>query len=1046
MGLIRYCIVAALCVCAIMQSSAQQVWYPEGASQLLKSTAEDVAMLLQKAGAGKITAAVYSKPPVTGWVLVYDASLKDNQACRVKSDGTTYIQFSAAEDNGLNFGVYQYMHQLGFRFYQPGTIWEIIPALQSPYKKTDTLYSSVFRYKNWFISGGYNKWKLDKTTDYDWDMYTGQNGHDWALYMRRNNMLGINRFAGHRDDIITEEYLGTLKSNPCFVAPYDGSRQANRQSVPDINNINAMQYWSDAIEKKFTQYKNTIFNNKNIYPNLYHNFSYAYGNIGIEVPDGAHWANSTDNSGCSNTTYVTESDQHFTLANFTALKLKKLYPEKRYQLYAYDGHADVPSAKIPIDENIDIQVVSTGFQNETSAKGLLNRWYSRAKNVSEYHYLNLPQWSGETPSFFLDDLKTTVQRLKTKKAQGIVWEASPAKFASLPFLLAANNSLKDNAVIDNTLHEFCDQLFGGASSTIYLLLQLWSDDKTVMIANGIQDNKYKLPLYFELVDKATGEIMNDAPVVKERLRELKAYLHYLVLYYDWKFDQRDDNLKTRKASALCNYLARIHHLEIVNSYYLVTNIVSKYSSTDSIYAAYNVVNGTAYSEGAFSMLTEKETGLNFEEDLLAQRSQANDFAFTTAPQTKALLGNNNLVPLEKINVKINYTNAKDYATRAEFYMIADGPGSFSIQYTPFFNMAEKGYINFTVEEISKELGVIKDFTINNKNEEGVLVVVIPAAGTYKLSVVSKYKSAMNLVINTNGNYFYKKGPYLGNTTENYRSDLSSLPGYFYVPPGIKKIYFSLNNSNPGGKGFASPAEINKAFMFKNNQGAAAEAQLVNSSDSAFFYLNVPAANSGSFWQAVKMEQYRLCFANISNLQWYAEKKTCTEIDFSVDFKKFSGECIMQLKSLGSHQVNNWKIYDTEKLYEFTNKETVDLPAQVSPNAMITLTDQSNCSVTRRLGDMPVYLANKEKCAAGSAAGGGSPAVVIYPNPGSGIFRFKKDNELLPADEILIFNNTGARVACFTNTHTFNISNLPGGVYWYQVITNKTSYRGKLVKL
>jgi len=198
MCLIRFCIIAALCVFANEPSSAQ-VYYPADASQLLKSTAEDVAMLLQKAGAGKITTIAYTTLPVNGFILSYDASINDNQACEVKSDGSSYIKFNAAEDNGLNFGVYQYLQQLGFRFYQPGTIWEIVPALSSPYKKIDTVYNTAFKYKNWFISGGYNKWALDNNAAYDWDMYTGENGHDWSLYMRRNNMLGVNRFAGHRD-------------------------------------------------------------------------------------------------------------------------------------------------------------------------------------------------------------------------------------------------------------------------------------------------------------------------------------------------------------------------------------------------------------------------------------------------------------------------------------------------------------------------------------------------------------------------------------------------------------------------------------------------------------------------------------------------------------------------------------------------------------------------------------------------------------------------------------------------------------------------------
>ena len=140
------------------------------------------------------------------------------------------------------------------------------------------------------------------------------------------------------------------------------------------------------------------------------------------------------------------------LANYTAQKIGTKYPGIRFQLYAYSTHADIPSANIAINEKLDIQLVPEVYQNLTSTNGLRNRWYSRTKNISEYNYLNLSGWSGETPDLLiLDDLKATLQIAKDKKSQGLMWEASPAKFASLPFLLAANQNLKNNRDVDSTL-------------------------------------------------------------------------------------------------------------------------------------------------------------------------------------------------------------------------------------------------------------------------------------------------------------------------------------------------------------------------------------------------------------------------------------------------------------------------------------------------------------------------------------------------------------------------------------------------------------------
>lgn len=1045
MALIRFLLTATVWLFAYVNVQAQTVYYPAGASQLLKSTAEDMAMLLQRSVAGShFTAEAYNSLPSSGIVLQYDESIVANQTCRVKSNGSNFMSFVAGQDNGLNYGIYEYLRQLGFRFYQPGAAWEIIPSLSSPYRTTDTLYTCKFKYKNWFISGGCNTWAMDKNAGYYWDTYYGDNGHQWSLYQRRNNMTGGYRFAGHRDDIVTDDYLGSLQANPCYVASYNGSRVPTRQSVPDVNNPGGMQLWSSGIEAQYSQFRNTIFGNAGLYKNYYRNFNYAYSHIGIEVPDGAHWANTTDNS-CGKAPLIKESDQQFSLANFTAATINEVYPDKRFQLYAYDGHADVPSDKIRIDEHIDVQVVPTAFQFETSSKGLLNRWYGRHNHISEYHYLNLAQWSGETPAFYLDELKTTVERLKTKQSQGIVWEAAPSKFASLPFLLAANTALKNDLSIDGQLEEFCSSMFGNAAGTIYKLLQYWSNDKTVTVGNGIQDNKYKLPFYFQLVQQAEAETAGAPAIVKERISELKAYLHYMLLYYSWVFDQRPAEAKKQKAAALCLYLAKVNRLQIVNSYFLISDIVNRYSNTSEIFARYNINTGTAYQDGRLALITAEEIAADFTMDMATQQALINQYDFKDAAAIKNEFDRKNMLPLDKISVQVLYTNGKDYTARTEFYFIAEKAGSISVKYNPRFDMPGKGYINFTVEAINKPLGVIKDFSIDNTGSAGELYVAVPEAGIYKLSLVSKYKSAAAITISTNGNYFYRNGPFLGNTTENYRANLLSLPGYFYVPQGMRRIFFSLNNSNPGGAGYASPQEVSRAFLFKDNHGNTVEPQLITTADSSLFFLEVPEGADGSFWQSFKMEQYRLCFANTSNLQWYAKRKPCSASDFKATVKKGIAGCITQLKTAATGNNIQWQLYDAQQWRYYKDGASIELPTTVSPNAIVTL-QVDGCTVTKRLGDDAAYLAEITACATGAVAADPETKVLVYPNPGTGLFKCMQNGQPVLAEEVIISNVSGARLAVFTNTQQFNISNLPPAMYFYTLVINKIASKGKLVKM
>ena len=1049
MAFIRNCIITwVITLILCFHATGQVIYYPVHSSSLLRSTAQDAAGLLSKAVAGSnFSVQEYITLPQTGIIFIYDSTITDNQLCKVESNGNSFLKFTASQDNGLLFGIYRYLEEAGFRFYQPGSIWEITPSLASPYKAVYKSYTTSYKYKSWFISGGHNRWIMDNNNDYGWDIYYGQNGHNWALYQRRNGMLGAYRFAGHRGDIMTGDYLTTIQNNPCYVACYDGSRTATTQSVPDVNNTTAMQLWSNAIEKNYTSFKNIIFGNKPLYADYYRNFDFNNNRIGIEVPDGSQWGNSKDNSGCSNMDYANESDQNFTLANFTAQKINNTYPGKHLQLYAYSSHADVPSSNIPVNNNIDIQVVPAAFQNESSAAGLLNRWYSRSNNISEYQYMNIPQWGGETPMFYLGDLKNTLRRLKEKNSQGVLWEASPAKFASLPFLRAANNNLVSLQDVDSSLNDFCTNMFGPAAATINKLLHQWSDDNTITVGDFIQDNKYKIPLYFQLLDVAVAQTQQSPEIIKQRIRELKAYMHYMVLYYDWLFDQRSNTAKAEKAATLCIYLAKINKLQLVNSYFIITDLVSRFAATDPFYIAYNVNNGTAYHDGSLPLISNEEIDSDYINDHNNSTSVIPDYGLVDGTLILQKINNSNIIPAGKIAVKIGYTNGAQYPNRAEFHISAQAAGNFTINYVPRFNMTEKGYINFTVEAVDNGSEIIKDISLYSNAVAGKITINLPHAGIYKLSVVSKYQSSADLVIECNGNYFYKNSAFLGNKTENYRTDLSSLPGFFYVPAGMQKVYFSINNSNPGGIGFATAAEISTAFIFKDSYGNRVEPRLVSANDSALFYLDIPADQRNTFWQVFKMEQYNLCFANINNMLVYARRKGCTSIDFKISVNGKSGNCLTHLSAVSNKGAElRWEVYDGGGWTYYGNETEIDLPEYISPNAMVSLFSGPGCSTSKRIAEAAGYYAAKEACASGAPLPVADLSLAVYPNPSTGIFYISVNGIRQYVQEISITNVVGRIVYRSKNANQADLSLQPPGIYIYRMLLDDKLYTGKLIKL
>jgi len=116
-------------------------------------------------------------------------------------------------------------------------------------------------------------------------------------------------------------------------------------------------------------------------------------------------------------------------------------------------------------------------------------------------------------------------------------------------------------------------------------------------------------------------------------------------------------------------------MQLVNSYYMIATIVSKYAATSDFYAKYNVVNGTAYEGGNLALITSAEIDNNFLQDM-KYANQVEQFKMEEAPFIKTKFSTANVAPLEKINIKLAYTNGINYYNKTSFNIVAPGAGSF----------------------------------------------------------------------------------------------------------------------------------------------------------------------------------------------------------------------------------------------------------------------------------------------------------------------------------------------------------------------------------
>lgn len=1046
MEFIQYCrVLAILLLLPLTSLTAQTIYYPADASNMLKNTAMDMAALLRSAmPAANVNTQFYTSLPASGIILQYDSSITDNQACYTSGNGTNNLVFRAAEDNGLVFGVYQYLKELGFLFYQPGSIWNLVPNLSTPFRPITTTYVGRFKYQSWFISGGHRLWIMDKNTTYNWEAsYIGENGHEWSLFMRRNGMLGKYRFAGHRGDIMTNEYISTLQNNPCYVASNFGSRAADPSSVPDIFNSNAKLLWAESIEKKYAQNRNTIFNNPSVYKDLVRSFRYNNEYISIEVPDGPRWGFGADSMGCNGQPYPSASDQAAILSNFTSQLIQSKHAGKKTQMYAYFTHADIPAQNL--SNAIDVQVPSA-FQSETSIKNLFVRWYRFHPNVSEYHYLNIPAWTGETPGFDWELFRQAAERMKQKNGQGIVIEASPAKFSSIPLLRANNNSLLYNTVAQEELKKFCDDMFGQAAAPACDLLKFIGTEQEFL--GFKKDNKYRLPLLFDKLQRIQQAAAGEPGIVQQRVAELKAYLHYVALYYDYAFDEKATRSQSsQKGGALCIYLAKCNKLRIVNSYYLINRLVSDQKSDSSFVSRYNSQTGTAYLQGSLPLITANEIEQDYQQDIAKYLPVITQYKFDSLANIVGRIDAGALVPAKKIFVKLGYTLGAQYPGRKQYNFRATAAGKISLSYVANFEMPDYGQVNFVVDETGSSSNIIFDSSIHAGNTSGKIEINIPAAGYYQLIVSTKYQASLDLEIGTGGFAFYKDGPFLGDVRENFSTRPASFPGVFFIPQGLQRLYFSLSNSYSAGKGYLTVDELGKYFIFKNNHGKTVLPKQA-ATDSLLFYLDIPAGESGSFWQFVNMaNRFSLCFANISNYYWFGKVKDCLSADFDIDIIRKGAECIIRARAKNFNGINEWQVLDKNKLTIYTNKKELMLPLSTSPYAVITHRYADNCSMQRSLADQPDYSSMLEACASGASLPiqNEGTSVVAFPNPTQNSIQFKKDNQLIIAEQVDLFDIYGRKLLSSASTARVSLAFLPAATYFYRLQKDGEQYTGKIQK-
>jgi len=433
--------------------------------------------------------------------VVESGNYKTGESCRIISNGKGLVQFLAPSTNGLIFGVYRYLRDIGFKFYLPDELYTIIPADPPLFKKTDYIVTPHLRIRNFFGTGGFGSGLTDT------DMSVKK---DWQLWMWQNGFGSEFQLAGHVGETFNLNNTATLEKNPDWTAsPIKTNGQVNVSTKLNYFNPAAVDFFTDWVIRKYTD--------KNYKPPA----PYIRDMVSIDPADGGGYKEGT--AIIKNVKLNTISDQVFFAANEAAKKLDKLFPNHPnigVNLYAYSNHADVPNFKL--HPRVFVQIIPYQFQNIAFGPAFIKRWSEKVNRFGMYDYYKYPDSYNDLPAgYTLDELMTRAMHAGRSGSEGTTYESSYSKFATaIPLWVLIRYMADGDTNWEEQYHTLIKNLYGNSSPAVQKLFQLFYRQTVFGDA--------EMKTAFEEVQKA-GKA-KPSSIVTKRIDELKLYLTYVQLY------------------------------------------------------------------------------------------------------------------------------------------------------------------------------------------------------------------------------------------------------------------------------------------------------------------------------------------------------------------------------------------------------------------------------------------------------------------------------------------------------------------------------------
>ena len=499
---------------------------------------------------------------------------KGTEACSIEGNSSG-MTITATHVKGLTHGIYTYLFRLGFRWYLPGSEWEYIPTLKNITVNISAIEEPSFSVRGFFGTGGMQQ---IKSLDPD-----GKLVQKWADWKRRNRMGGAIDPGGHYWETFDLKYRSTLELHPEYLAMSDGKRSPWSAGVKlCISNKDLV----DLFVKDRVDYLRELLRDN----------QYGPGEqilIPVDPSDGGGHCTCGP---CMRMGSV--SDRVFYLANKTASAVASVSNKAYVNLYAYNEHAAPPREHL--EDNVIVQIIPYAFQKTGTPEEMIARWKIKSNNLLVYDYYGVTDWHLDQPLTDKWNPASFAARLKYLSGKGIRGASIESSYSAaatgrgLYYFARLGWNINESAESINT--EFLGQMFGTASVGMKQFYQQL--DAGFSIKSGI-------PGLLNLLAQASSE--SSDPMVRKRIRLLKAYVHYLALFSEYSAAGTDDNW-----ARLLRYVWQVYPTGMIHS----SRIAQLYSQKQvpAAYAGFTFNN--MLSAGTdIPVLTEQAIEADFNADV-----------------------------------------------------------------------------------------------------------------------------------------------------------------------------------------------------------------------------------------------------------------------------------------------------------------------------------------------------------------------------------------------------------------------------------------------